>query len=81
MALAVLTVVFAWLSYATLNVNYAMYAVFITGYIVFLLSLAQIPGAEIAHRRALCTALGGAIALTVRLAVIHRRNKARLESP
>jgi len=74
--LAVLTVVFAWLSYATLNVNYAMFAVFLTGYIVFLLSLAEIPGAEIAHRRALCTAIGGAIALTVRLIVLHRRNAA-----
>lgn len=75
-ALAVFTVLFAWLSYATLNVNYAMYAVFITGYIVFLLSLAQIPGAEIAHRRALCTAMGGAIALAVRLVVIRWRGKA-----
>ncbi|MGC2162752.1 MAG: FUSC family protein [Silvibacterium sp.] len=73
LTLAVLTVAFAWLSYATLNVNYAMFAVFLTGYIVFLLSLAQIPGAEIAHRRALSTALGGAIALTVRLLVLHRR--------
>lgn len=71
--LALLTVLFAWLSYATLNVNYALFAVFITGYIVFLLSLAQMPGVEIAHRRALCTALGGAIALTMRLMVIHRR--------
>lgn len=77
LALAVLTVLFAWLSYATLNVNYALFAVFITGYIVFLLSLAQIPGAEIAHRRALCTAVGGAIALTVRLVVIRWRKMAR----
>ena len=74
--LAVFTVVFAWLSYATLNVNYALFAVFLTGHIVFLLSLASIPGAEIAHRRALCTALGGAIALTVRLIAIRRRKKA-----
>ena len=73
LALAILTVLFAWLSYATLNVNYALFAVFITGYIVFLLSLAQIPGAEIAHRRALCTAIGGAMALAVRLLVIERR--------
>lgn len=75
-ALAVLTALFAWLSYATLNVNYAMYTVFITGYIVFLLSLALIPGAEIAHRRALCTAIGGAIALTVRLIALRRIKKA-----
>ncbi len=71
--LAVISVVFAWLSYATLNVNYALFAVCITGYIVFLLSLAKIPGATIAERRAFCTALGGAIALTVRLVVIQRR--------
>ena len=75
--LAVLTVLFAWLSYATLNVNYALYTVFITGYIVFLLSLAQIPGPEIAYRRAVCTALGGAIALCVRLLVIGRRKRAQ----
>lgn len=71
--LAAFTVMFAWLSYATLNVNYALYAAFITGYIVFLLSLAQIPGGTIAERRAICTALGGTIALSVRLVVIHRR--------
>jgi len=71
--LAIFTLVFAWLSYATLNVNYALFAVFITGYIVFLLSLALIPGPEIAYRRALCTAIGGAMALSVRLVVLHRR--------
>lgn len=72
-ALAVFTVLFAWLSYATLNVNYAIFSVCITGYIVFLLSLAQLPGAELAKRRAFCTAVGGAIALTVRLVVIRWR--------
>lgn len=71
--LAAFTMMFAWLSYATLNVNYATFSVCITGYIVFLLSLAQIPGAEIAQRRAFCTAMGGAIALTVRLVVIRWR--------
>jgi len=75
LTLAVLATMFAWLSYATLNVNYALFAVFLTGYIVFLLSLAHIPGGEIAVRRAVCTATGGAIALTVRLLVLHRRNR------
>lgn len=73
--LAVITVVFAWLSFATLNVNYAMFAFFLTGYIVFLLSFTRIPEAAIAQRRAICTALGGAIALTVRLVVIRRRKR------
>jgi uncharacterized membrane protein YccC len=70
--LATFTLLFAWLSYGTLNVNYALYSIFITGYIVFLLSLASVPGPVIAERRALCTALGGSIALMVRLVVILR---------
>jgi len=72
-ALAAFTVLFTWLSYAMLNVNYATYSVCITGYIVFLLSLAQIPSGEIAQRRAFCTAVGGAIALTLRLVMIRWR--------
>src|SRR5258708_34985927 len=40
LVLAAFTLPFAWLSYGTLNVNYALFSVFITGYIVFLLSLA-----------------------------------------
>jgi hypothetical protein len=71
--LAGLTLLFAWLSYGTLNVNYALYSSLITGYIVFLLSLASAPGPVIAQRRALCTALGGSIALGVRLIVISLR--------
>ena len=71
--LAGLTLLFAWLSYGTLNVNYALYSSFITGYIVFLLSLASAPGPVIAQRRALCTVLGGSIALGVRLVVISLR--------
>jgi hypothetical protein len=73
LVLSALTLLFAWLSYGTINVNYALFSVSITGYIVFLLSLANVPGPIIAQRRALCTALGGAIALIVRLVVISRR--------
>lgn len=72
LVLAAFTLLFAWLSYGTLNVNYALFSVFITGYIVFLLSLANVPGPVIAQRRALCTVLGGSIALIVRLVVISR---------
>jgi uncharacterized membrane protein YccC len=73
LVLAAFTLLFAWLSYGTLNVNYALFSVFITGYIVFLLSLADVPGPVIAQRRALCTALGGSIALIIRIVVISRR--------
>jgi uncharacterized membrane protein YccC len=76
--LAILVVVFAFLAYSTLNVNYAMYTVFLTAYIVFLLSLANLPGIEIAHRRALSTIIGGMLALSVHLDAVRRwRKKAR----
>lgn len=70
--LAVLATVFTFLSYLTLSVNYGLYSVFLTSYIVFLLSLNSIPGPVIAHRRALCTIAGGAIALVIHLDALRR---------
>ncbi len=70
--LAACTALFAWLSYGLLNVNYALFSTCITGYIVFLLALNEVPGPEIAQRRAFCTLVGAAISLAVRLAVISR---------
>lgn len=70
--LAAFTALFAWLSYGLLNVNYALFSTCITGYIVFLLSLNELPGPTIAERRAICTLVGAAIALAVRLVVISR---------
>ncbi|GGH14443.1 FUSC family protein [Silvibacterium dinghuense] len=73
--IVVCCILFAWLAYATMNINYALFTVCITGYIVFLLSLASTPSDVIAHRRALCTAIGGALALSVRLIVLYRRKR------
>ncbi len=39
---------------------------------VYLLSLNTIPGPVIAHRRALCTIAGGAIALVIHLDALRR---------
>ncbi len=75
--LAILVVVCAFLAYSTLNVNYALYTVFLTAYIVFLLALANLPGLVIAHRRAICTITGGVLALLVHLDAVRRwRRKA-----
>jgi hypothetical protein len=79
--LAGMTVLFAWLAYSTLNVNYALFSVFLTAYIVFLLALASVPGKLIAERRAACTAIGGALALAIRLVVLYHRKKQRAEHP
>ncbi|QNI30736.1 FUSC family protein [Alloacidobacterium dinghuense] len=73
--LAAFTLIFAWFSYGTNNVNYALFSVCITGYIVFLLSINNVPGPLVAQRRAISTAIGGSIALAVRLIVIYRRKK------
>jgi hypothetical protein len=78
--LAAFTLLFAWLSYGTNNINYALFSICITGYIIFLLSLNNVPGPLIAQRRAVCTAVGGLIALVVRLVVIYRRKKQREKS-
>lgn len=74
-SLAAFTVLFAWLSYGLLNVNYALFSMAITGYIVFLLSLNQVPGRTIAVHRTIATLLGGGIALCVRLAVISYQRR------
>ena len=73
--LAAGTVFFAWLAYGFLNVNYALFTTAVTGYIVLLLALNQVPGPALAARRTFCTAVGGTIALCVRLIVISYRRR------
>lgn len=75
--LALATAIFALLAFATNSVNYGLFAACLTGYIVFLLSLNQIPGLEIAHRRAWCTILGGVIAVSVHLDAIRKLRSTR----
>ena len=71
--LAVLASTFCFGAYLTVSINYGLYALFLTSYIVFLLSLNTLPGPEIAHRRAVATAVGGAIALIVHIDALRRR--------
>jgi hypothetical protein len=70
--LAALATFFALWSYATNTVNYGLYTLFLTSYIVFLLSLNALPGPVIAHRRALSTIAGGLIALVIHVDAIRR---------
>lgn len=73
--LAGLTTFFALWSYATNTVNYGLYTLFLTSYIVFLLSLNHLPGPVIAHRRAYSTIAGGLIALVIHIDAIRRLRK------
>ena len=79
-ALAGLATFFAFLCFATNAVNYGLFSVCITSYIVFLLSLNQIPGPEIAYRRAYCTTFGAVIALLIHLDALRRRRKVSVAS-
>ena len=71
-ALAGAAAFFAFASFATNAVNYALYSACLTSYIVFLLSLNEIPGPLIAERRALCTLLGAAIAVVIHLDALRK---------
>ena len=73
--LAVLTTFFAFWSFATNSVNYGLYTLCLTSYIVFLLSLNQTPGPELAHRRAWCTIAGALIAFVIHLDALRRHRQ------
>ena len=71
--LAALILLFAWLSYSLNKVNYGVFTLSLTAYIVALLALDSLPGYEVARHRAISTVIGGGLALTVRLVVIRYR--------
>lgn len=75
MILAVLATFFSFWALATNAVNYGLFTFFLTSYIVFLLSLNQLPGDVIAHRRAYATIAGGLIALLIHLDALRRHRK------
>jgi uncharacterized membrane protein YccC len=71
--LGALTVFFAFWAFALISVNYGLYTLSLTSYIVFLLSLNAMPSPEIAHRRAWCTAAGAFIALALHVDALRRK--------
>ena len=73
--LAALAAFFAFWSFATNAVNYGLFSLCLTSYIVFLISLNQLPGPEIAHRRAFCTIAGAGIALGIHLDALRRHRE------
>ncbi len=69
-----LIVLFSWLAYSLLYVNYSAYAACLTAYVVFLVTFAGLPGLEVIRLRTVNTAMGGLIALGLMLifGVLHR---------
>jgi hypothetical protein len=78
--LAVIALFFAWLAYALNNVNYGLFTLCLTAYIVSLLGIGNLPGNVVAYHRAISTIIGGALALTVRLIVIRYRKQRASQS-
>lgn len=78
-AIAVLTMAFAFLAYATLRLNFGLFAFFLTGYVIFLLVGAGMAAPRAAGARILGTLVGGGIALTAHLDFYraHRRRQLR----
>ncbi len=62
-SLIVLIVIFAWFSFAFVRVNYALFALCLTAYIVFLIGLTHLPPMQVVTHRLFATALGGALAM------------------
>jgi hypothetical protein len=61
--LAVLVVVFAFLTFACLRLNFGLFAVFATAYVVLLLVMAGVAESQVASARVEATFIGAAIAL------------------
>lgn len=79
--IGLLTVLFAWLAYTLVNVNYGLFAVFLTGYIVFLLDFGGLSTRVVVAHRTLNTALGGGLALLSYVTVLLRRQGHPAERP
>jgi uncharacterized membrane protein YccC len=62
-AAIILTIFFAMLSYATFQLNYALYSLAITAYVVFILSLLGQPEHAAVVNRVIATIVGGTLAM------------------
>ena len=63
--LSVLILVSMYLAYALQDVNYALYAVPLTGYIAFILAVGKTPEAATAEHRVIATAIAGSVAMLI----------------
>jgi uncharacterized membrane protein YccC len=70
-----LVLIFVYAAYAMQNVNYGIFAVWLTGYIAFLLAIGQLPPRGTVEHRVVATAIGGAVAMLVH--AIHMRLEQR----
>lgn len=77
--LAVLIVLFAWISYSIVTVNYAAFSISLTAYIVCLLAFAGLPAGAVVLHRTVNTTAGGALALLSYATTLWVRRKVPVE--
>jgi hypothetical protein len=70
--LMVLIGAMAWGCYALLRVNYALFSMFITGYIALLFAFGGLPEPAAAWHRVIATAIGGSVALAAHFLYVAR---------
>lgn len=63
--LTIMVLTFVWICYATFRVNYTLFTIAITGYVVFILMLSGVGEMAAVTLRAIDTVVGGCIALVV----------------
>ena len=71
--LTALVLLFLFLTYLLLNVNYGVFAAVLTSYIVFLLAIVHTPTRDVLTNRSLATLAGSCVALAVHLAFMAVR--------
>ena len=79
--LAVLCLLFLFGTYLLNTVNYGAFAVFLTGYICFLLAIANQPPHEVLLHRAMATVIGSGIAIGIHVTFIVGRKALGIATP
>jgi hypothetical protein len=81
MWLAVFVLIFMGAAYLFNTVNYGLFALFLTGYICFILAIAHQPPSEVLLHRVMATLIGSAIALVVHASFVIGRHLFGIATP
>jgi uncharacterized membrane protein YccC len=80
-ALAVLVALFAGLSFVSVRANYGLFSLFLTAYVVFLLTLAGLAAPQVAFSRIVATAIGASLAVAAHVDFFLLRRRRRAQPP
>ncbi len=78
--LAMLVLITIYAAYALQSVNYGVFAIFITGYIAFLLAIGRLPEQQTVEHRVLATSIAGGLVM-LSYAIYRRTERERAARP